>query len=84
MMSYCLCPIVSHARIFTHDATLRDDMAHEISDDDEPSKKELDMENGQPVDANKCDHQRTITATDHDEAPTGAEICRDCGTRVDT
>lgn len=29
-----------------------------------------------------CEH-RTITATEHDEAPSGAEICKDCGALVE-
>lgn len=34
-------------------------------------------------DPEDCDHDRTATATDHDDAPTGTEICIDCGTEVD-
>lgn len=57
-------------------------MAHEVRDD-AATKAELDVENGRPVPAEECDHEHTLEATEHDDAPTGAEICRDCGTRVD-
>jgi len=30
-----------------------------------------------------CDHDRTVTATEHDDAPTGIVVCIDCGTEVD-
>lgn len=41
------------------------------------------MTNGEVVDADECDHDRKLTATDHDEAPTGAVVCADCGTMLE-
>lgn len=71
----------------------QDDYSDDVVLDAEHATAPKD-ENGDPVgiaddtpdlpDPEDCDHDRTATATDHDDAPTGTEICIDCGTEVPT